>query len=257
VIKLVYVITRRADLSAAAFRDYWLTRHAPLVTAQAEALRLRKYVQSHLVDHPANEALRSVRGMLPPVDGITEVWWDSLAEMQAARATEAGRRAGRALAEDEAKFIDFARSAVFLTEEHPIFDRTAGQGPGREAVKVTYLLARKVGLSPAECHATWLHDHGAMAAGFAEVSHLAKYVQSHTIAPEVNEAYRVARNYEAPLDGITEIWLNSAADLKRGVETAAGRAAAAALAEDERRFVQMDRSRCFITREHVIFDHTA
>ena len=83
-IKLVYVITRRADLSVEAFRDYWLHRHGPLVAAQAEALRLRKYVQSHLIDHEANEAMRGVRGMLPAVDGITEVWWESLDALQAA-----------------------------------------------------------------------------------------------------------------------------------------------------------------------------
>lgn len=253
-IKLVYVITRRADLSAEAFHDCWLNRHGPLVAAQADALRLRKYVQNHLIEHPANEALRKARGMLPPVHGVTEVWWDSVADMQSAYASEAGAQSGRVLAEDEAKFIDFERSAVFLTKEHPIFDRTGGSGPGPEAVKVTYLLARKNGLSPAECHATWLHDHGALVTSVAEASHMAKYVQSHAIAPEASEAWRASRNYAAPFDGLTEVWLNSLEDLRRGVETDAGRAAAAALLEDERRFVQMDRSRCFLTREHLIFN---
>ena len=28
------------------------------------------------------------------------------------------------------------------------------------------------------------------------------------------------------------------------------------LVEDERRFVEMSRSRCFLTKEHVIFDYT-
>ena len=45
-------------MSAAAFREYWLTRHGPLVAAQAEALKLRKYVQSHPFDDPASEANR-------------------------------------------------------------------------------------------------------------------------------------------------------------------------------------------------------
>jgi hypothetical protein len=36
----------------------------------------------------------------------------------------------------------------------------------------------------------------------------------------------------------------------------AARDAGAALVEDERRFVRMDRSRLFLTREHLIFDHT-
>jgi hypothetical protein len=29
-----------------------------------------------------------------------------------------------------------------------------------------------------------------------------------------------------------------------------------ALVEDERRFVEMGASRCFLTKEHTIFDHT-
>lgn len=253
-IKLVCAVARKATLSAEAFQAYWLDRHAPLVAERARALGIRRYVQSHRIEHPANEALRSVRGMLSPLDGLAELWWDSLSDMLSAFSTSEGAEAGRAVAEDEAHFVDFAGSSAFLTREHPIFDRTEGAGQGREAVKLVYLLTRKDGMSAAECHETWLRDHGALAAGFAEVSHLAKYVQSHTIEPEWNEAFRASRGFSPPLDGITEIWLNSLADLKRGVETEEGRSAAATLAEDEQRFVQFDRSRCFLTREHLIFD---
>jgi uncharacterized protein (TIGR02118 family) len=252
-IKLVYVIVRREGLSAGEFRDYWLTRHGPLVAAQAGALRLRKYVQSHPFDDPASEAMRAVRGMRGPADGVTEVWWDSLEDFQAAYATPEGQAAGRILAEDEAKFIDFEKSAVFLTEEHLIFDHTGGKGPGPEAVKATYLLTRRDGLTQAECHETWLHDHGPLVASFARPLKMAKYVQSHAIAPEVNAGMQAGRGYEPPLDGITEVWVNTLEDLAGGEGAAE---AAAALVEDERRFVQMDRSRLFLTREHVIFDHT-
>lgn len=255
-IKLVYVITRRTDLTHEAFADYWLTRHGPLVTSHAGALRLRKYVQSHLFDHPSNEGMRAARGMLPPVDGITEVWWDSLEDFQAAYATPEGGFAGAALGGDEAKFIDFTRSAVFLTEEHEIFDHTGGAGPGPDALKVTYLLARRADLSPAACHATWLNDHGPLVASFAETSRMVKYVQSHTIAPDMNAGFQASRNYEPALDGITEVWVNSLADLEASGATEAGRRAGAVLVEDERRFVRMEASRCFLTREHLIFDHT-
>jgi hypothetical protein len=36
-------------------------------------------------------------------------------------ATPEGQEAARALLADEREFIDLARSALFLTEEHPIF----------------------------------------------------------------------------------------------------------------------------------------
>jgi uncharacterized protein (TIGR02118 family) len=255
-IKLVYVITRRADVSKADFYEHWLKSHGPLVARQAGPLRLRKYVQSHLVDHPANEAMRAVRGMLPPVDGITEVWWDSFADLEAAYATEQGAASGQVLSQDEARFIDFSKSQVFLTEEHVIFDHTGGKPLGPEALKVTYLLARKNGLSQKDCHRTWLADHGPLVGSFSGVLHMKKYVQSHTIAPEWN-ARVLAAGFAAPLDGITEVWVGSDADLGRGGETEAGRNASMALVEDERRFVEMGASRCFLTREHLIFDHTA
>ncbi|ODT87956.1 EthD domain-containing protein [Phenylobacterium sp. SCN 70-31] len=255
-IKLVYVIARRPELSREAFSEYWRDRHGPLVAKHADALCMRKYVQSHLVDHPANEGMRAVRGMRTPADGITEVWWDSLEDFRAAYATPEGAAAGAELAADEARFIDFAGSTVFLTKEHEIFDRTGGAGPGPDALKVTYLLARRRDLTQAACHETWLKDHGPLVRSFAEPLHMARYVQSHTIAPPLNEGFRVARGFAPPLDGITEVWMNSAADLEAGGATEAGRRGGAALVEDERRFVQMDASRCFLTREHVIFDHT-
>lgn len=251
-IKLVYVITRRADHSADAFYDYWLNKHGPLVAKQADALHLRKYVQSHTVDNPGNEAMRSVRGMLPPVDGITEVWWDSLADMQAAYATPEGTASGRTLSEDETKFIDFSKSQVFLTEEHLIFDRTGGKGPSPDALKVTYLLTKRNDLTQEACHRTWLVDHGPLVKSFAGILGMAKYVQSHTIAPEWN-ARVTAAGFAPPLDGITEVWTGGAQDPSSAEAQAK---ASMALVEDERRFVEMGASRCFLTKEHTIFDHT-
>jgi hypothetical protein len=119
-LKLVYVIRRRADLSPEAFRKRWL-EHAPLVARFADAMRARRYVQSHTVDLPVNAALAASRGALPAYDGITEVWWDGAEDLAAALATPEGQEAGRALLEDERAFIDLAASSLFLTEEHPIF----------------------------------------------------------------------------------------------------------------------------------------
>lgn len=254
-IKLVYVIRRRQGLSAEDFATYWRDTHGPLVEKQASAIAARRYVQSHPIDHPANEAMRAVRGMLPPADGVTEVWWDSLEAMQAAYATPEGAEAGQILRADEERFIDFSGSSVFLTEEHEIFDRTGGKGPGPEAVKVTYLLARRPEMSVAQCHATWLKDHGPLVKSHAERLLMARYVQSHAIAPDVNEGFRQAGGYIQPFEGITEVWVRSLADLEASGQTAEQQAAAMELVEDERRFVDMGRSHCFLTREHLVFDH--
>jgi len=122
-VKLVYVVRARPDISSEEFHRYWREEHGPKVASVAEALRARRYVQSHTLASPINEALIEGRGpMVPAFEGITEVWWDSVEELMAALGTPEGQAAGAMLAEDEARFIDFARSSVFLTEEHEVFN---------------------------------------------------------------------------------------------------------------------------------------
>ena len=78
-IKLVYVIRKRADISEKDFHEYWLNKHGPLVRSFAKSMRAKKYVQSHTVSEDAGKAIRATRPkMKETYDGITEVWWDSL-----------------------------------------------------------------------------------------------------------------------------------------------------------------------------------
>lgn len=120
-IKLVYCIARRADVPAETFYRYWLEEHAPKVKAVAAAIGACRYVQSHTVLPDANAALRASRGLADGYDGITEVWFEDEAAFERAMSTPQGQAAGAMLVEDESRFIDFARSSVFLTREHAIF----------------------------------------------------------------------------------------------------------------------------------------
>jgi len=120
-IKLVYIIRRRADFTPEAFRQRWLA-HGPLVREVARAIHAKRYVQSHTMDSPLNDQLAQSRGMGEAYDGITEVWWDDMQALLAGMGTPEGRAAQQRLLEDEREFIDFAHSFLFLTEEHVIFD---------------------------------------------------------------------------------------------------------------------------------------
>jgi hypothetical protein len=121
-IKLVYCIVRRADLSAEEFHRTWLVDHAPLVKSVAEVLHAVRYVQSHTAHDDLNALFQSSRGgMQTAYDGITEIWWHSRADLEDALSSEAGRAASARLEQDEARFIDFARSRIFITQEHEIF----------------------------------------------------------------------------------------------------------------------------------------
>ncbi len=120
-IKLAYCLRRRAGVSRDEFQHYWRTTHAPLVAAAAEALGVRRYVQSHTVTTAMGAALAASRGCaVEAYDGIAELWWDDEAALLAGSATEAGQAAGVLLLKDEANFIDFAASAIFFVNENMV-----------------------------------------------------------------------------------------------------------------------------------------
>lgn len=121
-IKFVYCVRRRPELSPEAFRKYWLEKHGPLVKKYAAALRARRYVQSHTLQTDLNMYAQQPRGTKEPYDGITEVWWDNAEELLAALQTPEGQQANQILAEDEGRFCDLPCCSVFFTEEHTIFD---------------------------------------------------------------------------------------------------------------------------------------
>lgn len=119
-IKLVYCLRRLPELSREEFQRYWRQTHGPLVHDRAAALGIKRYVQVHTLDSPLNEVLRAGRGSEGEIfDGVAELWWESAEALAAGTSTAEGRQAARELFEDEKRFIDFARSVVFVAEEHP------------------------------------------------------------------------------------------------------------------------------------------
>jgi len=121
-IKLTFCACRRDDVSEEEFHDYWLNKHGPLVKSVADVLRIHKYVQSHAIDTPANDALASVRGAPARLDGIAELWFKE-EDFNAIGENAEGEAAAKLLIEDEAKFIDFSRSPLWFNQEHVILDR--------------------------------------------------------------------------------------------------------------------------------------
>jgi len=122
-VKLVYCIRKRTEMSTESFRKYWLDVHGPLIREFSQALRAKRYVQSHTIEPAINALVMSTRGMSPPYDGVTELWWENTATFQSIfENTEALQSMHKRILEDESKFIDFPQSRAFLTEEHRIFD---------------------------------------------------------------------------------------------------------------------------------------
>ena len=108
-IKLVYCLNKRPDLTDAEFFDYWHNIHGPI---GARIPGLRRLVQSQMIVDQSE---------LPAADfhGMAELWFDDWAALAAARQSPEWH----ASTADEANFIDPSRVALFVTEEYMIVEQ--------------------------------------------------------------------------------------------------------------------------------------
>jgi uncharacterized protein (TIGR02118 family) len=116
-LKLTFCLRRRSELSREEFQRYWRETHAPLVRSHAKALGIVRYVQTHTGHDDLGAALRAGRGGPEAYDGVAELWWRDRTAFEAALTTAAAQEAGAALLEDEQRFIDLARSPLWIGEE--------------------------------------------------------------------------------------------------------------------------------------------
>lgn len=117
-ITLIFCLRRLPSLSHQEFLDYWFTQHAPLVRRHAEALRIQGYRQHHGLDHPVNAALAKHRGAPAPYDGIAELLFADIEDLNPDHAE--ARSAAAALLEDERKFIDLAGSPLWVNQARAV-----------------------------------------------------------------------------------------------------------------------------------------
>jgi uncharacterized protein (TIGR02118 family) len=119
-------------------------------------------------------------------------------------------------------------------------------------VKLVFTLRRLPDLSREEFQRYWLEQHGPLVRSHAEVLGIRRYVQTHTLPDDVQIAVRASRDAPEPYDGVAELWYESLEAIAVAVSTDEGRAAAVALLEDERRFIDHARSPLWFAEEHEI-----
>ncbi|MGD2082139.1 MAG: EthD domain-containing protein [Chromatiales bacterium] len=114
-IKLIVAIRRRAGMSPEAFHEHWRSTHARLVRGSPAAARyMRRYVQCHTL--PESYAQGE-----PAFDGTTEIWFDSVADMEAFYSDPDYLENVKP---DESRFADMTRTVFFATREEPIIGQT-------------------------------------------------------------------------------------------------------------------------------------
>lgn len=119
-LKLTFCLHRLPGLSREEFQRYWRETHGPLVRRHAAVLGVLRYVQVHAGHDDFGATLRASRGAPEPYDGVAELWWHDRAAFEVALATPEAQRAGAELLADEKRFIDLARSPLWIGEEHEV-----------------------------------------------------------------------------------------------------------------------------------------
>jgi hypothetical protein len=122
-VKLFFCLRHPTSLSEDQAQLYWRTHHGPLIRGVAQGMRMRRYLQVHRYEDALEAQLRASRGTtVAPYTGHAEAWFDR-ADLLTIAQTPEGRNAMAIAVEDEAKFIDFPRSAIWIGKERVFIDR--------------------------------------------------------------------------------------------------------------------------------------
>jgi hypothetical protein len=123
-VKLFFCLRHPTNLSLEEAQLYWRTNHGPMIRGVAHGMRLKRYLQVHRCEDPLEQQLRASRGtIVAPYTGHAEAWFDR-ADLAAIGTVPEGRRAMEMAVADEAKFIDFANSAIWIAKERVFIDRS-------------------------------------------------------------------------------------------------------------------------------------
>lgn len=111
--KVIALLVRKPGLTRAEFRQYYETRHVPLIRAS---------FADHLVEYRRNfiepeGAILGDAAAPADFDVVTEIWFRDRASYDAMLAMHAQTDVGRRIAADEANFLDVTRTRFFHVEE--------------------------------------------------------------------------------------------------------------------------------------------
>ncbi len=120
-------------------------------------------------------------------------------------------------------------------------------------ILITFLLRRRADVALDEFHRYWREEHGPLVASHAATLGLRRYVQLHSVDAALAEGLRRSRDcFPSDFDGVALVAVDSIDALATAASTPEGVAAGVALLEDERRFIDLERSVIWLTDEHVV-----
>lgn len=190
------LLTRKPGVSNVEFRHHWRDIHGPLASRLPS---LRGYHQNHVVDNlwRPDDFTRGKWSL----DGISELWFDSVEDMRGAVHSDAYD----AVARDHVLFV--GDTGLITAEQHvvvPISERD------RRSIKVISLLSRAQHVDGETFRREWLN---ASAELIASVPGLIGYTQNLILDREIRPGTSVPHEM-LPVDGIAEFWFENTTDLR-------------------------------------------
>lgn len=119
-------------------------------------------------------------------------------------------------------------------------------------IKLTFCLTRLPHLSREEFQDYWLNKHGPLVASVAETLQIRRYVQLHSAGPELSAGIRESRNAPPEYDGVAELWFDSLEAIIANGQKPEAQKAGALLLEDEKKFIDLEKSPLWWGEEKVI-----
>lgn len=231
----------RADFSA-ALRD----RCAARLTDQRHTPGVSRIVISERLVSAEIDGFAAGRGWAEAPDAIVSAWLDKTRN-GAARVSAA---AIDAVAGGDAPLADMRLVSALLTTEHVVFDETDGAASDR--VKMIIQVFRRPDLDTDAFQARWRGPHGKLVKVEGSKLGFVRYVQSHGVATADAALFTATGNGRRPPDGMTEVWWDNEAALKRAFASEEAAVASAVLATDEMQFIDPPRITAFLAREIAI-----
>jgi uncharacterized protein (TIGR02118 family) len=197
------LLTRKQGLSGEDFRSHWRNVHGPLA---ARLPGLKRYHQNHVVDS-RQLAINHARGTWA-IDGISELWFDSIDDMHRAISSEAYQD----VAQDHERFV--GDTGLIIAEQNIV---TPVETAARPLVKRMSILTRKSTLSPEQFKEEWWGFH---AEAVKKFPNLMGYTQIFVTDRSIGGG-RPASYETLPIDGMVELWFRSVADIEAAFRSSA------------------------------------
>ncbi len=232
-VKIVRLVKRRADLTLAQFKDYWLTQHAGHERRAIATTALQKVVASIATGEVALGATA------PPFDGMVALYFRSLED---ARAAFSGPATG-AMREDAKNFVDLGEmppqvfADEYLISEKPDAGRALGKFGQLKIIRTVY---RRRDLTHAKFRDYWLKNH----------SRLEDRVIATTGVQRIVASFALPDDHKDPdFDGVAELYFKGLEDIR----TMFAGLVPAMMRKDEENFVQMEAPAVrLVAEEYVI-----